>query len=909
MFWPRDCAVVCILAALCLVLSGCGGGGSSASASSPAQIQLSVKAAGAGAGVVSSSPGGINCGSSCTANFSSGTQVTLTASAMANSFFSGWSGACSGSGTCTMTLTTNESVTATFSDSPVLTVSRSGTGQGTVTSNPSGINCGSTCSASFNPATQVTLTATPGANSTFAAWAGACSGSNPTCTVTLNASQQVTAIFDVAQNNPTLSVVISGNGSVASNPGGINCPSTCNANFKSGTLVTLIETPAAGSYFVGWSGGGCSGSNPTCSLTLTANQQVTATFNVTQSNPTLTVVISGNGSVTSNPAGISCPSKCSASFKSGTLVTLTETPAAGSYFVGWSGGGCSGSNSTCNLTLTSSQQVTATFNVTQSNPTLSVALPGTGSGSVSSSPPGISCPTTCSATFSGGTQVTLTETPASGSYFAGWSGGGCSGTSSTCVLTLNASEQVNATFTLSQGLNSINHIIYMAQENRSFDHYFGTLRAYWKANGIADQSLDGLPQFNPTSGPPPLYGPPPTNPGCDPAFQGCKIDANSPQIQSYKFITECIENPGDEWSASLRDRNRADPLSADATLDGFVLESAVYARTVGFYDTDGIRSMGYHDSTDLNYYYFMATAFATSDRWFSPVMTRTPVNRNYLDGATSMGHVHTLQKKDPPLSAPPIFEALQNAGITWKIYVNPGNVCTGPPYDPACLLTLSSIQTFAFGQTIPTKYPNNIAPISQYFTDLQNGTLPQVGEIEEASDVGLDEHPSDYDSAPTNIQSGAKYVSSLINGLMGSSSWQDSAFILTYDEFGGLYDHVPPQPTVSPDGIKPLDLRPNDVCYPPQTGPVCDFVYTGYRMPLIVVSPFTKQNYVSHTVADTTAILKFIETRYGLQPLNNRDAAQMDMTEFFDFDDPPWLTPPTPPAQATNGPCYINKVP
>ena len=826
MFWPKDCAVICILAALCLVLAGCGGGGSSSSTSSPAEIQLSVKAAGAGAGVVSSSPGGINCGNSCTASFSSGTQVTLTAAAMANSFFSGWSGSCSGSGTCVMTLTSNESVTATFSDSPVLTVSLSGTGQGTVTSNPSGINCGSTCSATFNPATPVTLTATAGSNSTFAGWSGACSGNTPTCNVTLNASQQVTAIFNAVQNNPILSVAISGNGSVSSSPGGISCPPTC-----------------------------------------------------------------------------------SASFKSGTVVALTAVPATGSYFVGWTGGGCGGSNSTCNLTLTANQQVTATFNVTQSNPTLTVALPGTGSGSVSSNPAGISCPTTCSFSFKGGTQVTLTETPVSGSYFAGWSGGGCSGSNSTCVLTLNASEQVTATFTLSQGLNSINHIIYMAQENRSFDHYFGTLRAYWKANGIPDQSLDGLPQFNPTSGPPPLYGPPPTNPGCDPAFKGCKVDANSPQIQSYKFITECIENPGDEWSASLRDRNRADPLSADATLDGFVQESAIYARTVGFYDTDGIRSMGYHDSTDLNYYYFMATAFATSDRWFSPVMTRTPVNRNYLDGATSMGHVHTLRKNDPPFPAPPIFEALQNAGITWKIYVNPGNVCQGPPYDPACLLTLSSIQTFAFGQTIPTKYPNNIAPISQYFTDLQNGTLPQVGEIEEASDVGLDEHPSDYDSAPTNIQSGAKYVSSLINGLMGSSSWQDSAFILTYDEFGGLYDHVPPQPTVSPDGIKPLDLRPNDVCYPPQTGPVCDFVYTGYRMPLIVVSPFTKQNYVSHTVADTTAILKFIETRYGLPPLNNRDAAQMDMTEFFDFDDPPWLTPPTPPAQATNGPCYINKVP
>jgi phospholipase C len=244
------------------------------------------------------------------------------------------------------------------------------------------------------------------------------------------------------------------------------------------------------------------------------------------------------------------------------------------------------------------------------------------------------------------------------------------------------------------------------------------------------------------------------------------------------------------------------------------------------------------------------------------------------------------------------------------IYVNPeGSSCTGPPYDPACLLTLSSIQTFEWGQTIPNKYPNNIVPISQYYTDLQNGTLPQVGEIEEASDAGLDEHPSVYDNSPTNIQLGASYTSSLINGLMGSTSWQDSVFILTYDEFGGPFDHVAPQPAVSPDGIPPIDLLPNDVCYPPQQGPVCNFVFTGFRMPLIVVSPFTKQNYVSHTVADTTAILKLIETRFNLPPLTNRDAAQMDMTEFFDFTNPPWMTPPKPPVQATNGPCYVNKLP
>ena len=93
------------------------------------------------------------------------------------------------------------------------------------------------------------------------------------------------------------------------------------------------------------------------------------------------------------------------------------------------------------------------------------------------------------------------------------------------------------------------------------------------------------------------------------------------------------------------------------------------------------------------------------------------------------------------------------------------------------------------------------------------------------------------------------------------------------------------------------------------TGPICNFVYTGYRIPLTVISPFAKKNYVSHTVADSTAILKFIETRFNLPALTKRDAAQMDMTEFFDFNNPPWVLPPTPPAQNLSNPCYLNSVP
>jgi len=90
---------------------------------------------------------------------------------------------------------------------------------------------------------------------------------------------------------------------------------------------------------------------------------------------------------------------------------------------------------------------------------------------------------------------------------------------------------------------------------------------------------------------------------------------------------------------------------------------------------------------------------------------------------------------------------------------------------------------------------------------------------------------------------------------------------------------------------------------------MCDFQYTGFRVPLIVVSPFTKKNYVSHTVADYTAILKLIETRFGLPNLTARDAAQMDMTEFFDFANPPWMTPPAPPVQPKPGQCYLDHLP
>jgi phospholipase C len=332
-------------------------------------------------------------------------------------------------------------------------------------------------------------------------------------------------------------------------------------------------------------------------------------------------------------------------------------------------------------------------------------------------------------------------------------------------------------------------------------------------------------------------------------------------------------------------------------LDGFVNVSAHDAVVNGYADTMGMRAMGYYEGTDLPYYYFLAANFATSDRWFSPVMTRTQPNRYYLLAGTSAGKIRPLLPSQPRLTNPTIFDSLESAGISWRIYV--GDLDYKSPTNDSLLTDF----------TTASKYPQNFLPASKFAKDAQNGALPQVAMIEPAWLAGLDEHPTVLaDQTGGGVQLGAQYVSTFINALMQSQSWKDSVFILTWDEGGAFYDHVPPQPTVSPDGIPPSDLQPGDICSD-SSGPTCDFTYTGYRVPLMVISPFTKKGYVSHTVADYTAIAKLIETRFNLPSLTKRDAAQMDMTEFFDFANTPWATPPNPPAQPNNLPCYLDRLP
>jgi hypothetical protein len=153
-------------------------------------------------------------------------------------------------------------------------ITKAGTGNGTVTSSPAGINCGATCSAAYNAGTTVALAAAPAAGSTFVGWSGTgCTSGS----VTVNANMSCTATFS-PQSSQAFTLVVSttgtGAGTITSNPVGLNCGSTCSAVYNSGTIVALVATPAPGSTFTGWSGTGCTSG----SITLTSATNCTAIF-------------------------------------------------------------------------------------------------------------------------------------------------------------------------------------------------------------------------------------------------------------------------------------------------------------------------------------------------------------------------------------------------------------------------------------------------------------------------------------------------------------------------------------------------------------------------------------------------------------------------------------------------------
>lgn len=431
----------------------------------------------------------------------------------------------------------------------------------------------------------------------------------------------------------------------------------------------------------------------------------------------------------------------------------------------------------------------------------------------------------------------------------------------------------------------------MFQENRSFDHYFWAMTDYRRRNNIPINSSDGL-----------------IKDGSDPDAAKMSTNNISPAtnqpIAPYHTGSICTEDLTPDWAESHKAMDLHNPAAAGpgSPMDGFVATayglSQYYQVLV---DQDGHRAMGYFDENDLNYYYFMASQFAMGDMFFSPVPTRTSANRMFIHAATSQGKVHPDSLLVSQLNAKTIWRVLTDKNISWKIYVSDWNVNQWTYFN-------------FFTDSNDPALKKNVVSIDEYFNDVKNGTLPSVAFIETGSFSGRDEHPTNNPGPgiplppgqAIRVQSGAAWSAKLINALMDSPSWKDSVFFWAFDEGGGAFDHVPPINVPNPDGIKPNDLITAKDCF----GQPCssfDFNISGFRVPNFIVSPFARKNYVSHTPMDFTAILKFIETRWGLASLTARDKSMPDMTEFFDFPGKPWATPPTPPAQFVNGVCDFTK--
>ncbi len=257
-------------------------------------------------------------------------------------------------------LANNQAQVTTQMVTYLLKVTKRGNGSGTVSSSPSGINCGSDCTENYLSGDSVTLTASPASNSTFTGWSGTCSGKG-TCEVSMTQARSVTATFAVKTYALMVRKAGNGSGVVSSSPAGINCGSDCSESYTSGKKVKFTAKAKSGSVFAGWSGA-CSGTSSTCTVTMNQAKTVTAAF--TKKGYYLLTVSkagSGSGTVTSSPSGINCGSDCNHSYRNGTKVKLTAKAKSGSVFAGWKGS-CSGRSATCQVTLSKTRGVTATFN-------------------------------------------------------------------------------------------------------------------------------------------------------------------------------------------------------------------------------------------------------------------------------------------------------------------------------------------------------------------------------------------------------------------------------------------------------------------------------------------------------------------------------------------------------------------
>lgn len=438
----------------------------------------------------------------------------------------------------------------------------------------------------------------------------------------------------------------------------------------------------------------------------------------------------------------------------------------------------------------------------------------------------------------------------------------------------------------------IKNIVVLMQENRSFDSYFGHLQRYAEAKG------GPLRQGTDDAGNTP-------DRAIEAADEGTQIPKriDSPdgeKVAWQRAAMMCASDTNHEWAGSHVEWNEGKMNGFFQANQGFFEkgEPTPTDATVAF---AGERSMWWYDEQEIPFYYDLASTFAIGDHYHSSLIGPTYPNRDYLYAASSNGVVDGTYaganigafKFTSADNDVLIFDELTRRGISWKIYVNNPNGELVPRVFAYLGGAKGAERVLAWHQAkILNQNPLNVLPIvnmTQFEIDAAAGILPQVafvdGDIRETVH-GTDEHP------PSDIQNGEQFASKIIGALMKSSQWKDSVLFHVYDEHGGTYDHVAPPDACPPDDVAPILNGADDPGFAVDSnGQKLGFDKLGFRVPVVVVSPYAKRHYVSHKTYDHTSITRFIEAKFKLPALTSRDANANPMFDFFDFDHPDTSVP------------------
>lgn len=301
-------------------------------------------------------------------------------------------------------------------------------------------------------------------------------------------------------------------------------------------------------------------------------------------------------------------------------------------------------------------------------------------------------------------------------------------------------------------------------------------------------------------------------------------DLTGADVQRYHETNTCVSHdPEHQWDAMHNQSN-------GGKMDGFVKSAANTT------SSDGHFVMGYFDKTDLPFYYFLGTTFAMADHYFPSALSGTWANRDYLYAATSDGVKDTLTDGFLPSDIPTIFDELDTAGVKWGVYTD------GLPLEGA------------LGLAYPKKQG-----MQEFYDAVANDTLPPVTFVDGKENVE-DDHPT------ADMHVSEEWSYKIYDAVSKSDFWKSTVIFYVYDEAGGFADHMSP-PTQT------CVARPKDA----------EFHELGIRVPMVVVSPWAKRNFVSHVQHQHTSVLRFIELMYDLPALTARDANSDALLDMFDF--------------------------